>query len=99
MAQQQVLAREPRQVGGEQALEENAVLVLLPRELVDGGKQAFLDFPAAVEKLAGVAGVEVLRHFLAPQHRDAARQAAVGLATFGIYKGAAPLIFRREVYR
>ncbi|CAN7340035.1 MSHA biogenesis protein MshQ [Pseudomonas sp. LjRoot71] len=28
-----------------------------------------------------------------------ARQAAVGLATFGIYKGAAPLIFRREVYR
>jgi len=27
------------------------------------------------------------------------RQAAVGLASFGIYKGAVPLIFRRELYR
>ncbi|WP_394560392.1 DUF6701 domain-containing protein [Aquipseudomonas alcaligenes] len=27
------------------------------------------------------------------------RQWAVGIATFGTYKGAAPLIFRREVYR
>ncbi|WP_341304370.1 DUF6701 domain-containing protein [Pseudomonas sp. TMP25] len=29
----------------------------------------------------------------------AARQAAVGLASFGIYKGSPPLIFRREIYR
>jgi MSHA biogenesis protein MshQ len=29
----------------------------------------------------------------------AARQAAVGLASFGIYKGSPPLIFRREMYR
>ncbi|UUY09887.1 hypothetical protein LRS11_07600 [Pseudomonas sp. J452] len=29
----------------------------------------------------------------------ATRSAARGLATFGIYKGAAPLIFRRELYR
>lgn len=27
------------------------------------------------------------------------RQAATGLATFGIYRGASPMIFRREVYR
>lgn len=27
------------------------------------------------------------------------RQAARGLATFGIYKGSAPLIYRREIYR
>ncbi|QWV16454.1 LamG domain-containing protein [Stutzerimonas zhaodongensis] len=30
---------------------------------------------------------------------SAGRQAARGLATFGIYKGPKPLIFRREVYR
>jgi len=29
----------------------------------------------------------------------ASREAARGLATFGIYRGSAPLIFRREVYR
>ncbi len=27
------------------------------------------------------------------------RQLARGLASFGIYRGAAPLIFRRELYR
>lgn len=30
---------------------------------------------------------------------DGSREAARGLATFGIYRGSAPLIFRREIYR
>ncbi len=30
---------------------------------------------------------------------DGMREAARGLATFGIYRGSAPLIFRREIYR
>jgi MSHA biogenesis protein MshQ len=64
--------------------EKRQVLLSAPGAGNDGSAQ--VSFPAAPSWL----------HY---PWDGANRTAARGLATFGIYKGAAPLIFRREVYR
>lgn len=64
--------------------DERQVLLSAPGAGNDGSAQ--VSFPAAPSWL----------HY---PWDGANRAAARGLATFGIYKGAAPLIFRREVYR
>lgn len=64
--------------------DERQVLLSAPGAGNDGSAQ--VSFPAAPSWL----------HY---PWDGANRTAARGLATFGIYKGAAPLIFRREVYR
>lgn len=52
----------------------------------DGSVQAYFQEPPALT-------------WLYYDWRGLGREPAKGLATFGIYKGAAPLIFRRELYR
>lgn len=51
----------------------------------------------------GVSGLEgatpTLAWLLYDWNADGSREAARGLATFGIYRGSAPLVFRREIYR
>lgn len=51
----------------------------------------------------GLSGLEgatpALAWLLYDWNGDGTREAARGLATFGIYRGSAPLIFRREIYR
>ncbi len=50
--------------------------------------------------LGGLEGASpLLPWLLYDWNGDGAREAARGLATFGIYRGSAPLIFRREIYR
>ena len=51
----------------------------------------------------GLSGLEgatpALAWLLYDWNADGSREAARGLATFGIYRGSAPLVFRREIYR
>lgn len=61
----------------------------------DGSVQVGLSTPPAC--VAGQANC--LPDWLWFDWRGAGREAPQGLATFGVYRGAAPLIFRRELYR
>ena len=50
--------------------------------------------------LSGLEGASpALPWLLYDANGDALREAARGLASFGVYRGSAPLIFRRELYR
>ncbi|WP_417539957.1 DUF6701 domain-containing protein [Marinobacter sp.] len=66
---------------------------------IKAGHQGVLTVAAPVVTGSGRVGFPDVPAWLWYDWRGEGREPARGLATFGIYKGSKPLIFRREVYR